>query len=116
MFGMKRGAANTTSSIGAFLKGFFLCCFLIIVFCLFSANRQDVTVGIDPFSDPPRFAFSRPLYQVLFISFFSGMFLGGLLIWFQQKKYRRVLKAMQKDQISYNGGRHIPPETFEDPI
>jgi uncharacterized integral membrane protein len=97
------------SSFSAFLKGFLLCFVLIIVFCLTVANPQEVTIALDPFSELPRLTVSKPLYQIIFASFFVGGGVGGALMWFQQKKYRRMLRSMKKGHFSYDVGHSVLP-------
>ncbi len=102
------------SSFSAFFKGFLVCFILIIVFCLTVANPQEVTIALDPFSESPRLTVSKPLYQIIFMSFFIGAFLGSALIWFQQRKYRRMLRSMKKGY--YDVERPALPSASHDPL
>ena len=64
----------------------------IILVALGVANRQPVTVALDPFRPE-----TSPLsiHPPLFIAFFAvlaiGVLIGGVAVWLSQHKYRRAL-------------------------
>lgn len=60
---------------------------LLVVFCV--ANREAVTVSLDPFGTMPQFAFALPLFVLLMGAVIAGVILGGLGTWFTQAHYRR---------------------------
>jgi uncharacterized integral membrane protein len=64
---------------------------LLIVFCV--ANRQLVTVRLDPFSaSNPAIAATLPLFVFLFLALIAGIFLGGFAAWLAQGKYRKTAR------------------------
>jgi hypothetical protein len=60
---------------------------LLISFAI--ANRQVVTVSLDPFSDvTPALVFTQPLYLVVFALVICGVVVGGYAAWLGQGKWR----------------------------
>ena len=60
---------------------------LLIGFAI--ANRQIVTVSLDPFSDlTPALVFTQPLYLVVFALVICGVVVGGCAAWLGQSKWR----------------------------
>lgn len=67
----------------------------IVVVVLSIANRDAVTVSLNPFSDAAAgtdlavLSYSVPLYLLLFGFLLLGILLGGFGSWFSQGKWRR---------------------------
>ena len=67
----------------------------ILAFALFAlANRQVVSVGLDPFNggDIPNSAIVAPLFIILILAMMVGVVLGGVVTWFGQGKYRKAAR------------------------
>lgn len=60
---------------------------ILVVFCV--ANREAVTVSLDPFGTMPQLALTAPLFILLMASVILGVVLGGIGTWFTQAHYRR---------------------------
>ena len=64
----------------------------VILIALGVANRQPITISLDPFR--PELS-DLSIHPPLFIAFFAvlalGVFIGGVAVWFTQHKYRRAL-------------------------
>ena len=60
---------------------------IMIVFCV--ANREAVTVSLDPIGTMPQLAFQAPLFILLMATIIVGVILGGCGTWFTQAHYRR---------------------------
>lgn len=61
---------------------------LIVAFAV--ANRQDVTIGLDPFArETPALAFDAPLFAVVLGSLMLGVLIGGVASWTRQGKWRK---------------------------
>ena len=60
---------------------------ILIVFCV--ANREAVTVSLDPIGTMPQLAFQAPLFILLMATIIVGVILGGCGTWFTQAHYRR---------------------------
>jgi uncharacterized membrane protein len=62
----------------------------LIVIAFAIANRQWVTVSLDPISrENPFAAVSMPLWALLFFGAFLGLLAGWIACWFSQGKWRR---------------------------
>ncbi len=49
------------------------------------SNRAEILFSLDPFSpDAPAFALRMPLFLLVFLSFFLGVVLGGLTVWWRR--------------------------------
>jgi uncharacterized integral membrane protein len=64
-------------------------CGILIAFAL--ANRQLVTVNVNPFVTPadPTAGYGIPLFIVLYVVLLIGVLLGGIATWFAQGHHRR---------------------------
>jgi uncharacterized integral membrane protein len=65
----------------------------ILIVLLAMANRQAVTISLDPFlADTPAFAVSQPLFLVLLGAVIVGVIVGGAAAWLKQRKWRRAAR------------------------
>ena len=63
----------------------------IILFAV--ANRQNVTVGFDPFAPTtPAFSIELPLFAIVLLSVMLGVLVGGIAAWARQGKWRKEAK------------------------
>ena len=79
---------------------------LILIFVAFAvANRQGVTISLDPMP----VSMDAPLYGLVFAGIFLGLIAGGLIAWIRagrvrgrlleaQRNLRRLESGMQKEQ------------------
>lgn len=67
---------------------------LVIVAVAFAvANRQWITVSLDPLSrDAPRVYMNMPQWVLLFIGIFIGLMVGWAAAWWGQGKHRRAAR------------------------
>ena len=67
---------------------------LAIVLISFAvANRQIVTVSLDPFDQAhPAYAFALPLFALVLLLVIAGVIVGGVAAWLRQAKWRRAAK------------------------
>jgi hypothetical protein len=64
---------------------------LVIVFAV--ANRQWVTVSLDPLHrDAPRLAIEMPMWVLFFCGAFAGIFAGWSAAWFAHRKWHRAAR------------------------
>ncbi|MCC0055274.1 MAG: LapA family protein [Rhodobiaceae bacterium] len=68
---------------------------LLVVFAV--ANREAVTVSLDPVSAEPAFAVQMPLYIVIFLTLIIGVAIGGFASWLSQGKWRRKARASRDE-------------------
>jgi uncharacterized integral membrane protein len=61
----------------------------VVLIALAVANRQVVTVSLDPFDQAnPALVLSQPMYRVIFSLLIGGVVLGGCAAWLRQAKWR----------------------------
>jgi hypothetical protein len=62
------------------------------------ANRNAVTVSLDPFSKAePAVAVTLPLYQLVFAILILGVVVGGVATWLGQGGWRRLARRLERD-------------------
>lgn len=70
---------------------------LLVVF-LSIANRESVTVSLDPFTRAaPEFYFTAPLFLILFGAVALGVLIGGVAAWLAQRGKRRELRQTRRE-------------------
>ena len=76
-----------------FIRGLIFWPLLIVAVMLAIANRGSVQFSFDPFNaETPAFAVQTPLFMVLMVGVFLGLFLGGLSTWADQGRWRRAAR------------------------
>ncbi|MBM6594115.1 lipopolysaccharide assembly protein LapA domain-containing protein [Microvirga pudoricolor] len=81
-----------------FLKALILLPIAIVVVLLAVANRDPVTLSLDPFSgDVPEIAFQLPLFAVIFAAVMLGVVIGGVAAWLAQGKHRRARRQFRRE-------------------
>jgi hypothetical protein len=75
---------------------------IIVAFAV--ANRQDVTISLDPFN-PGQPAYSKTMW--LFVPIFAvlilGVAIGGLVSWLRHGKWRRLARRYEREVIALRG-------------
>jgi uncharacterized integral membrane protein len=62
------------------------------------ANRQAVTVSLDPFSAADQaYAATVPLFILIFVLVILGVIVGGIASWLRQAKWRRSARRLEAD-------------------
>jgi uncharacterized integral membrane protein len=75
---------------------------LIIAFAV--ANRQDVTVSLDPFnSSAPAASVTLPLFVVVIVVLILGVVIGGVAAWLRQAKRRRTVRRLEREVAALRG-------------
>jgi uncharacterized integral membrane protein len=70
----------------------------VIIIALAVANRQDVTVSLDPFNpDVPAASLTKPLFVVLLAVLVLGVIIGGIASWLRQTKWRRTARRLERE-------------------
>ena len=69
---------------------------IIIAFAI--ANRQIVTVSLDPFSaERPAAAVTLPLFALIIVILILGVLVGGVAAWLRQSKWRRTARRLERE-------------------
>ncbi|WP_041583134.1 LapA family protein [Bartonella australis] len=84
----------------------------IFLVALIIANRQMVTLTLDPFQiNPENFTYRAPFFIWIFVFFSLGVLLSSMMSWFAQRRYRRALKEskaeLEKLKMSINNKSDI---------
>jgi uncharacterized integral membrane protein len=76
----------------------------IIIVAFAVANRQAVTVSLDPFSsEQPAGSVTLPLFEVILILLVVGVLIGGAAAWLRQAKWRRNARRLQREVAVLRG-------------
>ena len=75
----------------------------IVLLTLAVTNRHGVRVDIPPhIGDAPLFSFTAPLFAIVFVSLFAGMFLGSFATWLRQGKHRKLARARKVEATKWH--------------
>ena len=70
----------------------------IVLIVLSVANRQTVTLGLDPFNtEQPALSIDLPFFVFLFLALLLGMLIGSVVTWVRQGRNRRDLKQAREE-------------------
>ena len=70
----------------------------ILLIALAVANRQFVTVSLDPFSvNPPAAAVTLPLFALIIVLLILGVLIGGVAAWLRQGGWRRTVRRLERE-------------------
>jgi uncharacterized integral membrane protein len=73
----------------------------IVIIAFAVANRQDVTVSLDPFNpNVPAASVTKPLFVVLIAVLILGVIVGGIAAWLRQTKWRRSARRLEREVAS----------------
>ncbi len=75
----------------------------IVIIVLAVANRQIVTLSLDPFSisDPSIFV-RMPLFILILASIVVGILSGGMAAWLRQGKWRRTARSKSDEAARWH--------------
>jgi len=88
----------------------------VVLVILSVANREPVTLSLDPIGTPaPAWSLTVPLFALLFVTLALGVLIGGMATWFGQGKWRKAARserdsAMQLRRELEQSRRPPPPE------
>ena len=70
--------------------------FVLIAFAV--ANRQFVTLSLDPFGgEPPAAQVTLPLFALVIGLVVLGVVIGGVAAWFGQGRWRRLARRLERE-------------------
>jgi uncharacterized integral membrane protein len=70
----------------------------IIIIAFAVANRQIVTVSLDPFSaEHPAASLTLPLFALVIVLLIIGVLIGGIAAWLRQSKWRRTARRFERE-------------------
>jgi uncharacterized integral membrane protein len=84
-----------------FVTAFVLVPLAILIVVAAIANRQAVTVSLDPFLSGDRaFSITQPLFIILLVTLTIGVIVGGVATWLRQGKWRQRARRAQAEVYS----------------
>jgi uncharacterized integral membrane protein len=70
----------------------------VVIIAFAVANRQAVTVSLDPFNpDVPAASLTKPLFVVIIAVLILGVIIGGIAAWLRQTKWRRTARRLERE-------------------
>ena len=70
----------------------------IVIIAFAVANRQIVTVSLDPFSsEHPASSLTLPLFALILVLLIVGVVIVGVAAWLRQAKWRRVARRLERE-------------------
>lgn len=74
----------------------------IILIVLAVANRQNVTLALNPFQPQDSvLAVSAPFFVFVFLALIVGMAIGASVTWWRQGRYRRQARIEAKEAVKW---------------
>lgn len=95
MTGSARSAGNVFRKI---IAAIILVPLAVIIVAFAVANRQIVTVSLDPFSaEHPAASLTLPLFALVIVLLVLGVLIGGIAAWLRQSKWRRTARRLERE-------------------
>jgi uncharacterized integral membrane protein len=70
----------------------------VVIIAFAVANRQIVTVSLDPFStEHPAASVTLPLFALIVVLLIVGVVIGGIAAWLRQTKWRRTARRLERE-------------------
>jgi uncharacterized integral membrane protein len=70
----------------------------VVIIAFAVANRQIVTVSLDPFSaEHPAASLTLPLFALVIVLLVVGVLIGGIAAWLRQSKWRRTARRLEHE-------------------
>ncbi len=70
----------------------------IIIIAFAVANRQEVTVSLDPFgASAPAASLTLPLFALVILVLIIGVVIGGSAAWLRQGRWRRAARRLERE-------------------
>ena len=93
------GAARSTANlIRKIVAAIILVPLAVLIIAFAVANRQVVTVSLDPFSaEHPAASLTLPLFALVIVLLIIGVLIGGIAAWLRQSKWRRTARRLERE-------------------
>ncbi|MFC3071655.1 LapA family protein [Shinella pollutisoli] len=75
----------------------------IVLIVLSVANRQSVTLALNPFRpEDSMLSLTAPFFVYLFLAVILGMVIGSLATWFSQGKHRKRARTEAREAVKWH--------------
>jgi uncharacterized integral membrane protein len=89
----------------------------IVIIAFAVANREIVTVSLDPFSSSaPGASVTLPLFALIIVLLILGVLLGGIAAWLRQAKWRRTASRLERELAELHGEIDARKRTAATPV
>ena len=101
---MTRETRSAGQALRKFVAAVILIPLAIVIVAFAVANRQIVTVSLDPFSsEHPASSLTLPLFALIIVLLIAGVVIGGVAAWLRQAKWRRVARRLEREVEDLRG-------------
>ena len=101
---MTRGPRSAGSVLRKIVAAAILIPLAIVIIAFAVANRQIVTVSLDPFSsEHPASSLTLPLFVLILVLLIAGVVIGGVAAWLRQARWRRVARRLEREAEQLRG-------------
>ena len=101
---MTRETHSAGQALRKFVAAVILIPLAIVIVAFAVANRQIVTVSLDPFSsEHPASSLTLPLFALIIVLLIAGVVIGGVAAWLRQAKWRRVARRLEREVEDLRG-------------
>ena len=101
---MTRETHSAGQALRKFVAAVILIPLAIVIVAFAVANRQIVTVSLDPFSsEHPASSLTLPLFALIIVLLIAGVVIGGVAAWLRQAKWRRVARRLEREVDDLRG-------------
>jgi uncharacterized integral membrane protein len=84
----------------------------VVIIAFAVANRQIVTVSLDPFSaEHPAASLTLPLFGLVIVLLVLGVVIGGIAAWLRQSKRRRTARRLEREVAELRRERDVLKRT-----
>jgi uncharacterized integral membrane protein len=95
---LTREPRSAGSVLRKFVAAVILIPLAIVIIAFAVANRQIVTVSLDPFSsEHPASSVTLPLFALILLLLIAGVVIGGVAAWLRQAQWRRVARRLERE-------------------
>jgi uncharacterized integral membrane protein len=95
---LTREPRSAGSVLRKFVAAVILIPLAVVIVAFAVANRQIVTVSLDPFSsEHPASSLTLPLFALILVLLIAGVVIGGVAAWLRQAKWRRVARRLERE-------------------
>jgi uncharacterized integral membrane protein len=92
------GGRSTGNTLRKIIAAVILVPLAVVIIAFAVANRQIVTVSLDPFSsEHPAASLTLPLFALIIVLLVIGVLIGGIAAWLRQTKWRRTARRFERE-------------------
>ena len=101
---MNRAPRSAGRVVRSLIAALILVPLAIVIIAFAVANRQIVTVSLDPFSaEHPAASVALPLFGLIIVFLIVGVLIGGIAAWLRQARWRRMARRLEREAGALRG-------------